>query len=155
MDFQNYLSFLNELGQTFDKISELERGKIQAVRDGDLDVLNDCIRREQALSLAVRGADQKRERLMRELGLRDVPLRQLPEICPPEYRAETKQVVDSVRQRYEVLANSRKAARTVLECGLHKLENQLKACGIEPELDTRYQTGSGELPPRLRTDFQA
>ena len=56
-----YLDFLTELGALFTQLTDLEREKMTAVQAGDLDQLNSCIRREQALSLSLRGMDRKRE----------------------------------------------------------------------------------------------
>ncbi len=70
-----YLDFLTELGALFTQLSDLEREKMTAVQAGDLDGLNGCIRREQALGLSLRGVDRKRETMLEELGLTGVSLR--------------------------------------------------------------------------------
>ena len=83
MDMQSYLVFLSELQQALDALSALEQRKIAAVRAGNLDELDQCMKQEQAAALDLRGREQKRTALMKELGLEQVSLRALPDHCPP------------------------------------------------------------------------
>lgn len=150
-----YLDFLTELGALFTQLTDLEREKMTAVQAGDLDQLNSCIRREQALSLSLRGMDRKRETMLEELGMTGVKLRQLPDRCPPQLQARAQAVTEDLRRRYEVLNSSRESARTMLECSLHKLERQLEELGAPQDLEPGYQPSQADLPPGMRTDFHA
>ncbi len=164
-----YLDFLTELGALFTQLTDLEREKMTAVQAGDLDQLNSCIRREQALSLSLRGCirreqalslslrgmDRKRETMLEELGMTGVNLRQLPDRCPPQLQARAQAVTEDLRRRYEVLNSSRESARTMLECNLHKLERQLEELGAPQDLEPGYQPAQADLPPGMRTDFHA
>lgn len=150
-----YLDFLTELGALFTQLTDLEREKMTAVQAGDLDQLNSCIRREQALSLSLRGMDRKRETMLEELGMTGVNLRQLPDRCPPQLQARAQAVTEDLRRRYEVLNSSRESARTMLECNLHKLERQLEELGAPQDLEPGYQPAQADLPPGMRTDFHA
>ena len=89
-----YLDFLTELGALFTQLTDLEREKMSAAQAGDLDRLNSCICREQAMSLSLRGMDRRRETMLEELGMTGDDLRQLPERCPPQLQARAKAVVD-------------------------------------------------------------
>ena len=150
-----YLDFLTELGALFTQLTDLEREKMTAVQAGDLDQLNSCIRREQALSLSLRGMDRKRETMLEELGMTGVNLRQLPDRCPPQLQARAQAVTEDLHRRYEVLNSSRESARTMLECNLHKLERQLEELGAPQDLEPGYQPAQADLPPGMRTDFHA
>lgn len=150
-----YLDFLTELGALFTQLSDLEREKMTAVQAGDLDGLNGCIRREQALGLSLRGVDRKRETMLEELGLTGVSLRQLPDRCPPELQPRAKAVTEDLRRRYEVLNASRESARMMLECHLHKLEHRLEELGAPQDLEPGYRPAPVDLPPGMRTDFHA
>ena len=60
MEYSDYLALLSELCQLFDQISHVEQQKIDAVQGHALDELNEAMKREQALTLALRGCEQKR-----------------------------------------------------------------------------------------------
>ena len=150
-----YLDFLTELGALFTQLTDLEREKMSAAQAGNLDRLNSCICREQAMSLSLRGMDRRRETMLEELGMTGDDLRQLPERCPPQLQARAKAVVEDLRRRYEVLDSSRVSARTMLECNLHKLERQLEELGAPQGLEPGYQPAPADLPSGMRTDFHA
>ena len=54
MEYSDYLALLSELCQLFDQISHVEQQKIDAVQGHALDELNEAMKREQALTLALR-----------------------------------------------------------------------------------------------------
>lgn len=152
MDFAGYLRFLTQMGEQLIELSGIEQEKVRAVQSGDLNALDGCIRREQAMGLTFRGLEQRREGWIQELNLPDGSLRRLPELCPPELRQEAAQTVETVLRQYEVCRSARESARTVLECELHRVERQLAQKGWEPG---EAETALDQLPPGLRTDFRA
>ena len=133
MEYADLLHLLVELEGSLKRltaIQEEKRAKLQ-----DLDGLNDCMKREQALSLSLRGMESKREKLLSALGLEGVPLRELPRRCPLEHRAETNRAVEQVLRQYEVLQSAQGAARAVLEGRLRQVEGVLRQRGVDPEED--------------------
>ncbi len=72
VDFSEYLNFLEELEHTLQQLVDVEQKKSAAVSARDLDALNDCMKREQAFSMTLKGFEQKRARLLAALGLEDV-----------------------------------------------------------------------------------
>ena len=153
MEYQDYLRLLQDLCRELDTLAQVERDKASAVREHDLDALNACMKREQAVTLALRGLDQKRERLLSALELSGVSLREMPRRCPAEYREETRRAVERVLNCYEVVRSSQEPARVLLESGLRQVEEELRRQGVEPELDDRYQSAPASRPGRLRTDI--
>lgn len=147
MDFAGYLQFLTKLGQQFQQLVAIEQEKLQAVTEGNLALLNDCMRKEQAASLALRGLEQQRSQWVTKLGLPAGPLSDLPNVCPAPYRGQATQVVRTVLDQFRVLEGARKASRSLLEGQLHKIEKTL-----DPD-DEPGQTP--QAPQRTWTDFRA
>lgn len=154
-DFRDYLVFLGDLGATLDELTEVEQKKEDFVRADDLDGLNECMKREQALSLTLRSYDKKRETMLLQLGLEDVPLRKLSGYAPAEYREETKSTVEQLLRRYALYRGVFEVARDTLECNLHQVEKVLQAKDPDTAAQTGYQEAPPQLPTRLRTDFRA
>ena len=69
MNYTDCLALLEQLSQVFGQLDGLEREKAAAVGARNLDALNQCIKQEQAVSLSLRGVEQKRDQLWRGLGL--------------------------------------------------------------------------------------
>lgn len=154
-DFRDYLVFLRNLGATLDELTEVEKRKENFVRADDLDGLNECMKREQALSLTLRSYDKKREALLLLLGLEDVPLRRLLDYAPAEYWEETKSTVEQLFRRYAQYRGVFEVARDTLECNLHQVEKVLQAKDPDAAAQTGYQEAAPQLPTRLKTDFRA
>ncbi len=124
--FERYFEFLGKLGGTLDQLTELARRKNAAAQRGDLLGVDECMKHEQALSMALRGMDAKREKLLAELGLSGLPLSALVGNTPVPLRAEAKRASDSLRAKFEVYRSAADAARTTLECNLHEIEKYLE-----------------------------
>lgn len=117
-----YLKLMRSLTRTLKELSQVERDKNTAASSGDLAGVENCIKREQALSLSLRGYDQKRDRMLAAMGMKGVNLRNLADHSPEEFRLETKAVAEELRQQYEVFQNVSKVTRNTLEMNLRAIE---------------------------------
>ena len=81
--YREYLELLDAMGEGLDQLSALSEKKIEAVRKDDLMALDEIMKQEQALALAFRGIEQSQEKLMGQLGWREVSLSKTAERFPP------------------------------------------------------------------------
>ncbi|MDE6280580.1 MAG: flagellar protein FlgN, partial [Oscillospiraceae bacterium] len=100
-DHQAYLDLLRELSGCLDRLGELSEQKAQTVRQDDLLAMDEVMKQEQVLSLSLRGLEQRRVKLLAQLGLSDVPLAALPGRYPAELPVEAKHTVETLRHRYK------------------------------------------------------
>lgn len=160
--FREYLQLLRGLEKTVGQLVELERKKAGAVRANDVQLVDDCIRQEQVLSLSLRGAEQKRAKLLKELGLEHVKLFGLEREAPEELRQEAHETACALHRRYEEYQSASDAARTALERVLIQIDQMLAA---EQQKAPQPQAGGlrrqpqpgGEEPPEggHGADFKA
>ena len=136
----DYLRHLRELAKTIGQLTGVEQEKLDAVGRGDLLAVEECMKREQVLSLALRGADQKRAALLRELGVEGVTLRDLQKHSPQEYDLETKEAAETLRRQYDMFQAVSQAARNALECNLRAIERLQKSQGQPPREGAPHQT---------------
>lgn len=152
--FRSYLALLVSLREKLEQLCDLAREKTAAVRADDLLKLDEILKKEQALSLAFRGLEQKRDRLLREMGMTQVPLSGLIAQYPPELRLEAKQTVEALQNQYQIYRAASEVARNTLECSLHQIEKVLS------EFDSAAPAGPGYAPPQaeppqsMKTDFR-
>ena len=143
----DYLTLLGRVTRALEELTGVEQEKIRAVNERDLPAVEQCMKKEQVCSLNLRGLDQKREKLMDQLGLRGVPLREIMSRCPPGAEQETKEAAEALRRQYAIFQTTSEASRNALEIHLHIIE----------ELHKR--AGGGELPhqdaPPMKADFRA
>ena len=142
--WKDYLALLTNLSQTLEKLTAIERRKTDAVSQGNLPVVEDCMKQEQVFSLSLRSLEQKRIKLLSQLGLENVNLRHLQEHAPEEYDLETKQVVEELRRQYTLFQAASEVARNTLECNLRQIERIQQAQGND---------ASGDQLPR-QADFR-
>ena len=146
--WQDYLKLLRGLTRTLEELSQVERDKNAAASAGNLAEVENCMKREQVLSLSLRGYDQKRDAMLSALNLKGVNLRNLVEHSPEEYRLETKDVAEKLRQQYEVFQAASRAARNTLEINLRAIE-QMQAAQAGDTVQAEEQRKTHQ------TDFRA
>lgn len=122
----DYLNLLTSLSGTLEKLTEIEHRKTDAVCQGNLPVVEDCMKQEQVMSLSLRSLEQKRINLLSQLGLSNVPLRELQKHSPPEHDLETKRVAEELRRQYTLFQAASQVARDTLECNLREIQRLQK-----------------------------
>lgn len=120
--FARYLSVLDQLSKVLGQLADLNQKKAETVRQQNLAVLEDCMKQEQVFSLQLRSIDQKREKLLTELGLHGVPLSGLEAHSPEKFRMQTRKTVENLRSQYGLYQSAAEVARARLERNLHQIE---------------------------------
>ena len=152
-----YFRLLRDLSGSLDQLGELSRQKAAHVRQNDLMGLDEVLKQEQAMTLNLRGLEQKRLKLVAQLGLNGVPLKALAAHCPEQLRDQAAQTVETLRQSYQVYRSYADAARGTLELNLHEIEKVIADAGVEPHTaaGTGYEAPGAEPPKNMKTDFRA
>lgn len=157
-DYKGYLKLLGELQGVLQQLIVTVGAKLTAVHSDDLLALDECIRQEQAHSLALRSLEQRRGKLLGKLGLAEVPLSRLAEYYPDELKAEAHAAAKSLRLSYEEYRSASDAAMTALQVGLRQIDRMIAAeqskQGIEPESEPAPAQGL-EPPANMKTDILA
>jgi len=142
--WQDYLKLMTELSRTLEKLTQVERDKNDAATRGDVHGVEDCMKREQVLSLSLRGHDQKREKMLAQMDMKGVTLSQLEDHSPPELRLETKKVAEELRRQYDLFRAASEVVRDTLEINLRAIERaqavQAGDAGVAEEERKNHQT---------------
>ena len=138
--WRDYLNLLENLRRKLEDLTRLAQTKTVPAGRSDLDGLEACMKQEQVLSLALRGMDQKRDKMLAEMGITGVRLRELVEHAPEDMARETKEGAEKLRQQYELFRSASDVARNTLECNLHIIERLQKAQDVQPEENPRRQS---------------
>lgn len=131
------------------QLTELAKRKTTVVRKNDLLELDKILKEEQAQSLALRGLEQKRTTLLKQLGFENVPLTELPARAPAGLQQKTRDAVDTLRREFSIYRSAAEVARNTLECNLHEVEKFLAAAGAAEKV------GEIDPPPQMKSDFRA
>lgn len=120
--WQDYLKLMEGLGRTLEQLTQVELDKNTAASRGDVLGVEECMKREQVLSLSLRGYDQKRDAMLAALDLRGTTLNQLESRCPEELQLEVKGVAEELRRQYALFQAASQVARDTLEVNLRAIE---------------------------------
>lgn len=154
--FTTYLDLLQEVSKQIQQLTGYNQQKTEAVLKDDLKQLEQVVKKEQALSLALRGQEQKRQKLAQQLGFGEAPLSQLESHAPEELRSRARQVSEELVRQYQAYQASAEVARNTLECNLHEIEKVLEQAGAAPLQGAQgYEPPEVDLPPQMKTDFRA
>ncbi len=154
--FDAYLDLLEEICQQLETLTSLNHQKLDAVRRDDLAALNEVLKKEQAVSLGMRGLEHKRMKLAEELGFLNAPLSQLTSQAPQSGQRRAKAVVERLQTQYQLYHAAAEVARNSLEVNLHEIEKILEQSGAAPlQGALGYETPEANLPSQMKTDFRA
>ena len=146
--WQGYLKLLRDLTHTLEQLTQVEREKNEAAAAGDVQGVEACMKREQAMSMSLRGYDQKRDVMLAELGLTGVKLSGLADRAPEELRLETKAAVEELRRQYSLFRTASEVARSTLEVNLRAIERlQAQQAGDTAQAEEERKS--------FQTDFRA
>lgn len=152
----SYLELLRDLSASLDRLGQLAQEKRGAVQSSDLMGLDEVLKQEQAMTLNLRGLEQRRLKLLAQMGLTGVSLSDLPDRYPAELEQEARRVVAGLQQSYAVYRSYADAARSTLELNLHQIEQVIAASGVDPKLAAAgYESPGVEPPKNMKTDFRA
>lgn len=110
------------------------------------------------MTLAFRGMEQTREKLLEQLNCGNVPLSRLPERFPPQMQGQAREAVAALQKQYQNYRKDADAARLVLERHLREIDAIITEMGGAPA----PEGGPGyvpppppDTPPSMKTDFRA
>lgn len=153
--YEAYLTLLRQLSKTLSDLSDIQKLKTQAVRQDDLSDLNECMKKEQVISLSLRGFEKKRMDAVAALGLESVSLSGLAARYPEAQRMEAKAVAEDVIRQYQIYRSAADVARSTLECNLHEIEKIIALEDGASVSGPGYQGTEPVPPPSMRTDIRA
>ncbi len=144
--YGEFLDLLGELTETLSQLAGLARRKVDCTRQGDLEELDQCMKREQVITLSLKTLEKKRAAFVKELGLDEVPLNHVFEHYPSELRLRAKDTIEALRVQFTRYQSAAAAARTVMERALRDIEKMM------PDDAPPIPEGP---PPKMRTDLRA
>lgn len=126
-------------------ITAVEKEKLDAALKNNILLLEECIKKEQALVLRSRGLDQKRQNVQKSMGAEQLTLKQIVEAAKP---GEKEALLPLYQEMLGALAEYREvyqSAKTAIEVNLHRINAGLEGLtGKSAETPGTAYSGHGE-----------
>ena len=138
-DFTDYGKIIEEFITLFDNLIPIEQEKLDAAVKNQVTFIEDCMHREQAAVLQLRGLEQKREAEQRRLGMEGYSFRQILEHVPAETDALLRPLFDQLSDGVRSFQSVSASAKDIIEVNLHVIQSALASEG--PGKDTYSASG--------------
>lgn len=127
-DFTVFTKIIEEYIALFDHLIPIEQEKLDAAVKNRVTFVEDCMHKEQAAVLQLRGLEQKREAEQRRLGMEGYTFRQILENAPEE-AAILNPLFGQLAERVRSFQSISASAKDIIEVNLHVIQTALAAEG--------------------------
>ncbi len=128
-NFTAFSKIIEEYIALFDHLIPIEQEKLDAAVKNRVTFVEDCMHKEQAAVLQLRGLEQKREAQQKILGMEGYTFRQILEHAPQEAAAILSPLFDQLAERVRTFQSISGSARDIIEVNLHVIQSALAAEG--------------------------
>lgn len=132
-DFSNFIKIIEEFIDFFDHLIPIEQEKLEAAIKNRVTFVEECMHKEQAAILRLRGLEQRREKEQDALGMKDYSFRQILEAAPKDIASVLRPLFDRLSEQVRQYQSISDNARDIIEVNLHVIQSSLaeKAPGRE------------------------
>ncbi len=123
---QTLMDILKEIDDLLIEMKADAQKKFDAAVNHRISELENCMKKEQALILRLRGLEQKREKLQAQMGCEHLTFHQIIEKQPPESREPLEKLFLQMQEHLKQYQEVAKNAENALEVNLHRIDRTLE-----------------------------
>lgn len=138
-EFSNFTKIIEEFIVFFEELIPVEQAKLDAAVKNRVSFVEECMHKEQAAVLRLRGLEQKREKEQERLNLAGCTFRQILDKAPEDVTVILKPLFDRLSEQVHTLQSISSSARDIIEVNLHTIQSALAA--DTPGKDTYSASG--------------
>ena len=148
-DFSGFTTVIEEYLQLFDDLIAIEQEKLTAAVKNQVSFVEDCINKEQAAMLKMRGLEQRREKEQQNLGFADLPFREILAQVPEDTAHVLRPLFEILTQRLTAFRSVSDSAKDAIQVNLHNIQIALAAqeAGNKTYTPTREQRNADKKKP--------
>lgn len=121
----DFISVIEDLIQLFQELIYIEQSKLEAAAKNRITHVEDCMNREQASILKLRGLDKKRETCQEQLGCKDYTFQQILSKTSGAEHNQLKKLFDSLTHHVRQFQEINESARSMIEINLHMINKEI------------------------------
>lgn len=125
-NIDKFVEVIQEMIDFFEQFQILEKVKLEAVRDNDIIKLEECMKKEQAEILVLRGIERKQAQIQKELGFENATFREIIELVPLERKAELETMYNKLSNSLDIFKSTTEGIKKTIEINLYSIENAMQ-----------------------------
>ena len=137
---------LKENVELYSNFLELEYKKYEAVIKDDISTMDDIVSKEQACYLKMRGLEQKREKILKDLGFADKTLKEIIAFSENEQKLKLTEMYDELNRLIKELKKIQTLCKNIFEVRIHRVDRVMKQLG---EKENAYSSKSLILSKKI------
>lgn len=114
-----------EMTDLFKQAKPLEQEKLNAAASNQVTFVEDCMKREQALLLKIRGLDQKRESVLKELGYQGKTFREIIDMQEGKEKEKLCALFEDFSKAIKEFSSINEEALKIIKVNLHQIDKVL------------------------------
>jgi len=116
---------IDDLISLFTEMINLEQSKFESIKNNRITHLQDCINKEQAAILKLRGLDKKREACQEKLGYKGYTFKEILSAIPDENRNEVQKQFNKLTRQIVQFRKVCESSSSLLAIRLHSIERNI------------------------------
>lgn len=124
--YEQILEQMREYSDLFDTLIDFEQKKFEAVKENNLDVIDEFLKTEQVYLLKVRGLDGKREEILKKSGFEGYTFRQLINDAEGGVRDELEILFGELEKKTENFKKLMDSLNSFVDMKLFSVEEALE-----------------------------
>jgi hypothetical protein len=121
----NFIAVIKDLIHLFQDLIQIEQDKLTATQKDRITFVEDCMNKEQAAILKLKGLDRKREACQEQLGYKGCTFRQiLTKVSGDDY-TQLEELFEVLSEHMRTFQDINESSRSLIEIKLHKINKVL------------------------------
>lgn len=144
---------IQEMIEFFEQFQALEKAKLEAVSRNDILYLEECMKKEQAEILVLRGLERKQIEVQKELGFENATFREIIDLVPVEQKAELEAMYKQLSNSIDIFRSTTEGIKKSIELNLYAIENALNKMVENKKHSNGKEALDGSNEPKKNHSF--
>ncbi len=145
-EYSFFIEIIKEFIQLFEALVSVEQTKLDAAVNNKVSFVEECMNKEQAAVLKLKGLEQKRENAQKELGLEGLTFRQILEKVPENVQSELSPLFDRLSELVQSFQSVSDSAKDIIELNLHMIQSAIVSKEVVPPASSESKKNNKEGP---------
>ena len=121
----DFISVIEDLILLFKELIQVEETKLEAASKNRVTYVEDCMNKEQAAILKLRGLEKKRETIQEKLGFKGYTFQQILSETTGEEQDQLRKLFDTLSRKVRQFQDTNESARSMIEINLHMINKAI------------------------------